>query len=259
MHSTATNYISVESSGDGVAAHVGLHALGTLADQWGLDASLSARIVARGERLPLHDQGKVLVQMSLVLAGGGESCVGIEHLRAQEELFGSVPLGSTVFRSFHDFDAEQRRELEDSLAEVRAKVWKKMGTKASEPVILDFDASLVDVHAELKERAAPTYKKGSGFHPQFVFSDQIGETLAAKLRAGNATVNKASDPVELLDVALGQLSERIVRGHHLGDDPRATRTIIVSADSAGATIELGGMGARLDDGGGTIQRCGFDL
>ena len=31
MHSTATNYVRVESGGDGVAAHVGLHALGALA------------------------------------------------------------------------------------------------------------------------------------------------------------------------------------------------------------------------------------
>jgi hypothetical protein len=103
MHSTSTNYVSVESGGDGVAAHMGLHALGALADQLGLGASLSSRIVARGERLPLHDRGKILVQMSLVLAGGGESCADIEHLRVQEEMFGSVPSDSTVFRTFYDY------------------------------------------------------------------------------------------------------------------------------------------------------------
>jgi hypothetical protein len=62
--------------------------------------------------------------MSLVLAGGGESCADIEHLRTQEELFGLVPSDSTVFRTFHEFDAEQRSELVEALAEVRAKVWK---------------------------------------------------------------------------------------------------------------------------------------
>jgi hypothetical protein len=158
MHSTSTNFVKVESGGNGVAAHVGLHALGALADQLGLGASLSSRIVARGERIPLHDRGKVLVQMSLVIAGGGESCADIEHLRVQEELFGSVPSDSTVFRTFHEFDAEQRVELAKALAEVRAKVWQKVDTKPSDPVILDFDASLVDVHSELKEKAAPTYQ-----------------------------------------------------------------------------------------------------
>jgi hypothetical protein len=87
MHSTATNCVSVESGGDGVAAHVELHALGALADRVQLGASLSARIAPLGERLPLHDRGKVLVQMAPVLAGGGESCADIAHLHIQEELF----------------------------------------------------------------------------------------------------------------------------------------------------------------------------
>jgi hypothetical protein len=228
----------VESGGDGVAAHVGLHALGALADQLGLGASLSSGIAPRGERTPLHDRGKVLVQMSLVLAGSGESCADIEHLRVQEELFGSVPSDSTVFRTMHEFDAEQRVGLSQALAEVRAKVWKKVDTKPSDPVILDFDASLVDVHSELKEKAAPTYKGGFGFHPLFVFSDLTGETLAAKLRAGNAGANNASDHVELLDAALGQLPEPVARGHHLGESTTATRTVIARADSAGCTREF---------------------
>jgi hypothetical protein len=238
MHSTSTNYVKVESGGDGVAAHVGLHALGALADQLGLGGSLSSRIAARGERMPLHDRGKVLVQMSLVIAGGGESCADIEHLRVQEELFGSVPSDSTVFRTMHEFDAEQRSKLAEALAEVRAKVWKKVDTKPSDPVILDFDASLVDVHSELKEKAAPTYKGGFGFYPLFVFSDLTGETLAAKLRAGNAGANNASDHVELLDAALGQLPEPVARGHHLGESTTATRTVIARADSAGCTREF---------------------
>jgi len=239
MHSTSTNFVKVESGGNGVAAHVGLHALGALADQLGLGASLSSRIAPRGERQPLHDRGKVLVQMSLVLAGGGESCADIEHLRAQEELFGSVPSDSTVFRTLHEFDAEQRSELSQALAEVRAKVWKKLSTRAKDPVILDFDASLVDVHSELKEKAAANYKGGFGFHPLFVFSDLTGETLAAKLRAGNATANNAGDHVGLLDAALDQLPSAIARGHHLGDiHTTATRTVIARADSAGCTKEF---------------------
>ena len=118
--------------------------------------------------------------MSLMLARGGESCADIEHLRVQEELFGSVPLDSTVFRTLHEFDAAQRVELAEALADVRAKVWGQVDKWSNDPVILDFDASLVDVHSELKEQAAPTYKKGFGFHPLFVFSDLTGERLAAE-------------------------------------------------------------------------------
>ena len=59
MHTTSTNYVNVQSGGHGVAAHVGLHALGALADQLGLGESLSSRIAARDERAPLYDRGKV--------------------------------------------------------------------------------------------------------------------------------------------------------------------------------------------------------
>ena len=88
MNSNATNRVRVESGGSGVVAHVGLHALGMFADRLRLGSLLSSQIPTRGERLPLHDRGKVLVQMALMLAGGGESCADIEHLRLQGDLFG---------------------------------------------------------------------------------------------------------------------------------------------------------------------------
>ena len=72
------------------------------------------------------------------------------------KLFGSVPSDTTVFRTVHEFDAGQRARLAEALAEVRARVWTKLDTTPENPVILDFDASLVDVHSELKEQAAPT-------------------------------------------------------------------------------------------------------
>ena len=97
--------------------------IGTFADQIGLGASLSSCIASTGERAPLHDRGKVLVQMALVLAGGGESCSDIEHLRAQDTLFGSVPSDTTVFRTFHELTTRDAMRSAPGIQEVRAKVW----------------------------------------------------------------------------------------------------------------------------------------
>jgi hypothetical protein len=88
----------------GHGPHIGLHALGALADRLGLGDALSARIPPAGERLPLHDRGTVLTQAMLMLAGGGESCAHIEALRAQDRLFGHVPSDSTVYRTFRQID-----------------------------------------------------------------------------------------------------------------------------------------------------------
>ncbi len=39
-----------------------------------------------------------------MLAGGGEACADIEHLRSQGVLFGAVPSDSTLYRTFRHID-----------------------------------------------------------------------------------------------------------------------------------------------------------
>ena len=139
--------------------------LGAFADRLGLGDALSARIPPAGERLPVHDRGKVLTQAMLMLAGGGESCADIEALRAQERLFGPVPSDSTLYRTFRQIDAATLAGLREAMAGVRAQVWRRSSvTNTADPVILDIDATLVEVHSENKEGTAPTYKRGFGFH-----------------------------------------------------------------------------------------------
>src|SRR5205085_7892804 len=203
MQVTSTTRARIETGGDGVVAHVGLHALGRFADTLGLGAVLSARIVPAGERFPLHDRGKVLVHAMLTLAGGGEACSDVEYLRAQPALFGPVPSDSTLYRTYRQIDAATLDGLWDAVGEVRAKVWDHVDTGV--PVVLDIDASLVEIHSEHKDGTAPTYKGGFGFHPMFCFADNTGETLAALLRPGNAAANSSADHLAVLDHAIGQL------------------------------------------------------
>jgi Transposase DDE domain group 1 len=237
VNGISASHVIVEPGGTGVVAHVGLHALGCFADRLGLGDSLSARIPVAGERLPIHDRGKVLVHTALMLAAGGESCADIEHLRLQSDLFGSVPSDSTVFRTFHQLDATTRAGIAEAMAEMRAKVWSRSSVaNGSSPVILDIDASLVEIHTDGKEEAAPTYKGGFGFHPMFCFADATGEVLSGVLRPGNAGANTVADHLRVLDASIAQLPASIAVGHQSGDDPAsATRTVVVRADSAGCT------------------------
>jgi hypothetical protein len=237
VNGSSASHVIVEPGGTGVVAHVGLHALGCFADRLGLGDSLSARIPLTGERLPIHDRGKVLVHTALMLAGGGESCADIEHLRLQSDLFGSVPSDSTVFRTFHQLDATTRAGIAEAMAEMRAKVWSQSSvTNGSSPVVLDIDASLVEIHTDGKEGAAPTYKGGFGFHPMFCFADATGEVLSGVLRPGNAGANTVADHLDVLDAAIAQLPGTIATGHRTGDDATTTnRTVVVRADSAGCT------------------------
>ena len=240
MQTTSTVPVVVASGGDQVVGHVGLHALGDFADRLGLGDRLSASIPISGERSPLHDRGKVLVHSALMLAGGGESCADIEHLRAQTDLFGHVASDSTVYRTFHEIAPETRAAIARGFAEVRWKVWRRTAaTKGCGPIFLDIDASLIEVHSENKELTGPNYKGGFGFHPLLCFADCTGEALSGVLRPGNAGSNTVSDHVSVLDDAIAQLPPEIAVGHHAGDDPSlVTRTVVMRADSAGCTEDF---------------------
>jgi len=227
----------VEGSGKGVVAHAGLHALGSFADRLQVGHSLSARIPVSGERLPLHDRGKVLVQAMLMMTGGGEACADIERLRAQAALFGSVPSDSTLYRTFRSITPDTLAKLWEAMAEVRTKVWRRAAaTTGTATVVLDIDGSLHQIHSENKEAAAANYKGGYGFHPIYCFADATGETLAVALRPGNAGANNIADHVALLDAAIAGLPAEIAVGHRPGDDPGLVRRPIqVRTDSAGCT------------------------
>jgi len=105
---------------------------------------------------------------------------------------------------------------------------------AGRPLVIDVDATLVTAHSE-KERAAPTFKRGYGFHPLWAFLDHgpdgTGEPLAFLLRAGNAGSNTAADHIAVVRAALRQLP-----GHRPGTCPG--QRVLVRTDAAGGTHEF---------------------
>ena len=70
--------------------------------------------------------------------------------------------------------------------------------------MIDLDATLVGAHS-VKEKAAPTYKGGFGFHPLLADLDATGEALAGLLRPGNAGSTTPTHHVTVLVDALAQL------------------------------------------------------
>ena len=237
MDGNSTLRVKVEAGDRQVVAHVGLHALGALADRLGFGERLSGQFVWMGERAPSHDRGTVLTQAMLMLAGGGESVADIEHLRTQDRLFGPVPSDTTLRRTILAIDPTTLEGLASAVAATRALVWARSdATVGTGTVVLDIDASLVEIHSENKEGTAPHFNHGFGFHPMLCFADATGELLAAMLRPGNAAANNAADHLRVLDQSIAQLPPEIAVGHRPGDDPDlVARPVMVRTDSAGCT------------------------
>src|SRR5215218_156758 len=190
----------------------------------------------RASRSPVSGS-RCMTQAMLMLAGGGEACADIEHLRSQPDLFGSVPSDSTLYRTFRSIDASVLAGLWAAMGDVRAQVWRRSSaTTGTATVVVDIDSSLHEIHSENKQDTAATYKGGFGFHPMYCFADATGETLAVRLRPGNAGANNIADHVAVLDSAIAQLPVEIAVGHRAGDDPAVVRRAVqVRVDSAGCT------------------------
>jgi hypothetical protein len=195
-----------------------------LADAVGLTDALSAAMAPTKQRRRGHDRGEVLVDLAVMIADGGETISELAVLRNQPELFGEVASTPTAWRTLDAVDDDTLERIKTARAEARAAAW----AAGADPgfYVIDIDGTLVGAHSD-KEHAAPTYKKGFGFHPLVAYLDATGEALAGLLRAGNAGSGTATDHITVLDDALAQLPI----------DPAAVE-VTVRTDSAGLSHDF---------------------
>jgi hypothetical protein len=214
----------VTADGEGVAAHAGARLLADVADASGLSDGFSAAMAATKKRRRGYDRGRVLVDVAVMIADGGEAISDLAVLRDQPDLFGQVASTPTAWRALEAVDADALERMAAARAEARRVVW----AAGADPgfYVIDLDGTLITSHSD-KEGAAPTYKKGFGHHPLLAFLDATGEALAGILRPGNAGSNTAADHVQLLGMALTQLPV----------DPQ-TVEVVARADSAALTHDF---------------------
>jgi Transposase DDE domain group 1 len=218
--------VEVTADGAGLVSHAGSALLAQVADKLGLTQALSRRLGALKRRRRGHDPGRVIRDLAVMLADGGECVSDLGAVRDQRALFGEVASDSTAFRVIDRVACERLLDgLREAHARARERFWELHG--APERLTIDVDATLITSHSD-KEGAAGNYKGGYGFHPLHAYADETREALAVLLRPGNAGANTAADHVEVLDRALEQIPAEYIESIEL----------LVRADRAGATHEL---------------------
>ena len=162
--------VLVTGDGRNVVAHVGSRLLCDLADELGVTAGLSVAMEPTKRRRRGHDRGRVLVDLAVMLAGGGETISDLAVLRDQPGLFGEVASLATAWRALDAIDDAALARSAVARAAGRRQAW----AAGADPgfYVIDIDATLVTAHSE-KEGAAPTYKRGFGFHPLLAFLDAL--------------------------------------------------------------------------------------
>jgi hypothetical protein len=194
--------VEVTADGEGLVSHAGVALLVELADRVGLTDGMSAALADTRERRSVHVPGRVLRDVAVMLADGGDCVTDIDAYRGQERLFGARASETTTHRVLKAIDEVLLGRVRAARAEARARVWDAGARPGT--ITLNIDATLLTAHSE-KELAAGNYKHGYGFHPLNCYLDETGEALAAILRPGNAGSNTAEDHFTVLGLALAQL------------------------------------------------------
>ena len=227
--------VEVDTTGADVVSHAGAVLLVRGAQSVGLDGALSSALGPWTKPLATHRVGKVVLDLAVTLALGGDCLADVAAVRAGPAIHGLVGSDATVSRAVTVLAGDSRtslRALKKARAAARARAWAVGGDAApgagGGPLVIDLDATLVTAHSE-KELAKPTFTKGFGFHPLWAFVDHgpdgSGEPLAVLLRPGNAGSNTAADHITVVGEALDQLPAGMKR----------RRNVLVRTDGAGCT------------------------
>ena len=227
---------TVTDDGKGIVSHAGAVLVTETARITGLAAGLSGGLAPWRPARAVHDPGKIVLDLAVAVALGGDCLADAGVLRAEPALFGPVASDPVVSRLIARLAADSDAAVAAigaARAAARERAWHLAGQAApgsgNALVVADIDATLVTAHSD-KEQAAPTWKKGYGFHPLTVFADHgvqgNGEPLAIMLRPGNAGSNTAADHITATRLALAQLPADL------------RRRVLVRADSGGGTREF---------------------
>lgn len=126
----------VDASGVGVVSQAGGVALVETARAAGLDTALSGALARWRKPLARHDPGKVIADLAIALALGGDCLADIALLRAGPGVFGQVASDPTVSRTIDALAEDAPRSLagiETARAAARARVWRLVSMSLGAP------------------------------------------------------------------------------------------------------------------------------
>ena len=139
--------------------------------RWSAGAALTPRYRRRSRRghkpRAVHDPSKILLDVAVAVALGGDCLSDVGMLRSEPDVFGTVASDPTVSRLIATLARSGPKVLaaiRSARTEVRERVWQLVGTRspaADGQATVDIDGVLVIAHSQ-KQDAAPTWKKSFG-------------------------------------------------------------------------------------------------
>jgi hypothetical protein len=158
----------VSGDGTGIVSQAGGLLLTQTLRATGLDRSLEEALERWRPARAVHSPGKIITDLAVAVALGGDCLADVAIPRAQPELFGPVASDPVVSRLLARLAADAPRALKAiraARAAARQRAWDLAGDAVpgadGELVTVDIDATIV-ISCSEKEQAMPTWKKTFG-------------------------------------------------------------------------------------------------
>ncbi len=144
----------VSAHGKGIVSGAGGLLVAETLRVTGLGAGLSQGLARWRRDRAVHDPGKIIADLAVAVALGGDCLADIVALRAEPELYGPVASDPVVSRAVAGLAADPVRAVKAiraARAQARERAWALAGPAApgtgGGPVIVDLDATLVTSHS----------------------------------------------------------------------------------------------------------------
>jgi hypothetical protein len=175
-------------------AHAGLLLPATLAERLGIEAAID-RLVDLGDRPGAHRPGrKVLTLVHAMVAGGDCIDDAVRRTGQTAQVLGHRVLAPSTLGTFlRSFTFGHIRQLDQATEQILSRAWAAGAGPGTQPMTIDVDSTICEVHGHDKGGAAYGYTRTLGYHPLLASRADTGEVLHLRMRKGSANTARGAE------------------------------------------------------------------
>ena len=193
--SHSPNALVVAFDDEHAVANAGLILTATLAERLRIEA-VTDQLVDLGTRPGHHRPGRKVLTLVHAMVAGGDCIDDADVLRTGStgQLLGHrVMAPSTLGTFLRSFTFGHVRQLDRVAETLLGRAWAAGAGPGQEPVTIDLDSTICEVHGHAKGGAAYGYTRVLGYHPLLATRAQTGEVLHVRMRTGRANTARGAE------------------------------------------------------------------
>lgn len=194
-------------------SNAGMILVGTLIRKLGLEALTNEWVRLDSKQPGAASPGRKVLTMVCAIIAGATHIDHVNILRAgstRRVLPFRVMAPSTIGTFLRAFTFGHLRQLDAVADRVLARAWRLGAGPGSDPLVIDVDSTIAEVHGKQKQGAAYGYTKALGYHPLLATRAGTGEIVHARVRKGSA--NSGRGVVRFVDELVARLRRAGVDG-----------------------------------------------